>query len=185
MGLCELCVSAVNIFSSPLDFSWKSNILVIVNVGYETSKISRNIIVFFSFISLLVLTVIHLNTFSVKAYSKLITFTKTCKYSNLKGGNMNIYVGNISSQLTEEELNEAFASYGTLTSVRIIKDKYTGENRGFAFVEMPDKAEAEAAIAGLNGTELKGKELNINEARPRTEGSRGGSPRGGRAPWSN
>ncbi len=98
---------------------------------------------------------------------------------------MNIYVGNISSQLTEEELNEAFASYGTLTSVRIIKDKYTGDPRGFGFVEMPDKAEAEAAIAGLNGKELKGKELNVNEARPRTESFRGGAPRGGRAPWSN
>jgi len=140
---------------------------------------------FFLFISLLVLTVIYSNTIPVKTHSDLIAFTKTCKYSNLKGGKMNIYVGNISSELTEEEINEAFAAYGELTSVKIIKDKYTGEPRGFAFVEMPDKAEADAAIAGLNGKELKGKELNINEARPRTENSRGGSPRGGRAPWSN
>jgi len=88
---------------------------------------------------------------------------------------MNIYVGNISSQLTEEELNEAFAAYGTLTSVRIIKDKYTGDPRGFGFVEMSDKTEAEAAIAGLNGKELKGKNLTVNEARPRTESFRGGS----------
>ncbi|MBN1694295.1 RNA-binding protein [candidate division WOR-3 bacterium] len=96
---------------------------------------------------------------------------------------MNIYVGNISSQLTEEEINEAFAAYGQLTSVKIIKDKYTGENRGFGFVEMPEKAEAEAAMAGLNGKEFKGKTLNVNEARPRPEGSRSGSPRGGRSQW--
>ncbi len=103
---------------------------------------------------------------------------------------MNIYVGNISSELTEEEINEAFAAYGELTSVKIIKDKYTGEPRGFGFVEMPDKAEAEAAMAGLNGKELKGKELIVNEARPRPEGFRGGSrgrggaPGGGRSRWS-
>jgi len=96
---------------------------------------------------------------------------------------MNIYVGNISSQLTEEEINEAFAAYGQLTSVKIIKDKYTGENRGFGFVEMPEKAEAEAAMAGLNGKEFKGKTLNVNEARPRPESSGGGSPRGGRSQW--
>jgi len=98
---------------------------------------------------------------------------------------MNIYVGNISSQLTEEEINEAFAAYGELTSVRIIKDRYTGEPRGFGFIEMPKKTEAEAAIAGLNGKDLKGKTLNVNEARPRTEGSRSGSPSGGRSQWSN
>ncbi|MEJ2306775.1 MAG: NADP-dependent isocitrate dehydrogenase, partial [candidate division WOR-3 bacterium] len=68
---------------------------------------------------------------------------------------MNIYVGNISSQLTEEEMNKEFSSYGELTSVRLIKDKFTGENRGFGFVEMPKDEEAEAAIAGLNGKELK------------------------------
>jgi RNA recognition motif-containing protein len=129
------------------------------------------------------LPVIHLNTFSAELYLDLITFTKTCKYSNLKGGKMNIYVGNISSQLTEEEMNEAFSSYGELTSVKLIKDRYTGENRGFGFVEMPKEEEAEAAIAGLNGKELKGKELKVNKARPRTENSRrGGSSR---TPWSN
>lgn len=128
--------------------------------------------------------VVHLNTFSAGLYSDLITFTKTCKYSNLKGGNMNIYVGNISSQLTEEEVNKEFSSYGELTSVRLIKDKFTGENKGFGFVEMPKDEEAEAAIAGLNGKELKGKELKVNKARPRTENSRNG--RGGsRTPWSN
>ncbi len=104
---------------------------------------------------------------------------------------MNIYVGNISSQLTEQELNEAFSAYGATSSVKLIKDKYTGEPRGFGFVEMPEKAEAEAAIAGLNGKEFKGKELTVNEARPRKEGFRGGSSgRGGgrsygRSRWSN
>jgi RNA recognition motif-containing protein len=145
----------------------------------------------YSFISLLVLPVIHLDTFFAKTYPALITFTKTCKYSNLKGGNMNIYVGNISSQLTEEELNEAFAAYGETSSVRIIKDKFTHQPRGFGFVEMPEKAEAEAAIAGLNGKELKGKELTVNEARPRRESFRGSSggrstaPSYGRSRWSN
>jgi RNA recognition motif-containing protein len=123
-------------------------------------------------------------------YSYLITFTKKCKYSNLKGGNMNIYVGNMSSELTEQELNEAFAAYGQITSVKIITDRYTGERRGFGFVEMPEKTEAEAAIAGLNGKDLKGKALTVNEARPRPEGFRGGSrgrsgaPSYGRSRWS-
>ena len=88
---------------------------------------------------------------------------------------MNIYVGNISSQLTEEELKEAFVAYGVTSSVKIIKDRYTGEPRGFGFVEMPEKAEAEAAITGLNGKELKGKNLTVNEARPSTERSGGGN----------
>jgi RNA recognition motif-containing protein len=104
---------------------------------------------------------------------------------------MNIYVGNISSQLTEEELKEAFVAYGEISSVKIIKDRYTGEPRGFGFIEMPEKAEAEAAIAGLNGKEFKGKELTVNEARPRPEGFRGdsrgrsGAPSYGRSRWSN
>ncbi len=104
---------------------------------------------------------------------------------------MNIYVGNISHELTEEEINEAFSSYGQLSSVRIIKDRYTGASRGFAFVEMPEKTEAEAAIAGLNGKELKGRTLNVNEARPRTEGFRGGARERsgassyGRSQWSD
>ncbi len=104
---------------------------------------------------------------------------------------MNIYVGNMSSELTEQELNEAFSAYGQISSVKIIMDRYTGEPRGFAFVEMPEKNEAEAAIAALNGKELKGRTLTVNEARPRPEGFRGGA-RGrssgassyGRSRWS-
>ncbi len=87
---------------------------------------------------------------------------------------MNIYIGNISRDLSEDELRDAFAAFGQVSSVNIIKDKFTGEYRGFAFVEMPVKEEAEAAISGLNGKELKGRALNVNEARPRTDDNRGG-----------
>lgn len=94
---------------------------------------------------------------------------------------MNIYVGNLSRDVTEEDLQEAFGAFGQVASVNIIKDKFSGESRGFGFVEMPEKAEAQAAIADLNGKDLKGQTLNVNEARPRTEGrrDRGGGGRGG------
>ncbi|MEW6585191.1 MAG: RNA-binding protein [Nitrospirota bacterium] len=92
---------------------------------------------------------------------------------------MNIYVGNLSHQVTEDELKKAFEAFGQVTSVSIIKDKFSGESRGFGFVEMPAKAEAQSAINGLNGKELKGGTLNVNEARPRSEGRRGGEGRGG------
>ena len=86
---------------------------------------------------------------------------------------MNIYVGNLSSELTEEELRLAFEPFGQVDSAAIIKDKYSGASKGFGFVEMASKDEGQAAIDGLNETELKGKTLNVNEARPRTE-NRGG-----------
>jgi len=92
---------------------------------------------------------------------------------------MNIYVGNISRDLSEDELRDAFAAYGQVSTVNIIKDKFTGEYRGFAFVEMPVKEEAEAAISSLNGKDLKGRALNVNEARPRTDDRRGGGGGGG------
>jgi RNA recognition motif-containing protein len=91
---------------------------------------------------------------------------------------MNIYVGNLSSDVTEDELREEFKPFGEVTSVNIIKDKYSGQSRGFAFVEMASKSEAEAAIAGLKGKTLKDRTLDVNEARPRTD-SRGGGFRGG------
>jgi RNA recognition motif-containing protein len=90
---------------------------------------------------------------------------------------MNIYVGNLSREVTEEDLKAAFEAFGQLTSVNIIKDKFSGETRGFGFVEMASKDEAQAAIDGLNGTDLKGKSLNVNEARPRAEKRRGGGRR--------
>ena len=92
---------------------------------------------------------------------------------------MNIYVGNLPSDVTEDELREQFKAFGGVTSVSIIKDKYSGQSRGFGFVEMPTKAEAEAAIAGLKGKTLKDRTLDVNEARPRTD-SRGGGFGGGR-----
>ena len=92
---------------------------------------------------------------------------------------MNIYVGNLSYEATEDDLRQAFEAFGQVASVTIIKDKFTGESRGFGFVEMPTQAEAQAAIAGLNGKDVKGRTLNINEARPRAEGRRGGSGGGG------
>ncbi|MGD0078214.1 MAG: RNA-binding protein [Sedimentisphaerales bacterium] len=92
---------------------------------------------------------------------------------------MNIYIGNLSFDTTEDELQQACSAFGQVTTVNLIKDKFSGESRGFGFVEMPTKAEADAAIAGLNGTELKGRTITVNEARPRTEGRPGGGGRGG------
>ena len=90
---------------------------------------------------------------------------------------MNIYVGNLAYEVTEEDLRLAFESFGQVETAAIIKDKYSGESKGFGFVEMPSKDEAQSAIDGLNDTDLQGRTLNVNEARPRDE-SRGG--RGGR-----
>jgi len=91
---------------------------------------------------------------------------------------MNIYVGNLSYQTTEDQLRQAFEAYGQVTSVNIIKDKYSGESKGFGFVEMAGKEEAEEAMAALNGKELNGRNMSVSEARPRKEGG-GGGGRGG------
>ena len=92
---------------------------------------------------------------------------------------MNIYVGNLSFEVTEEDLQQAFSAFGQVASASLIKDKFTGQSRGFGFVEMPNSTEAQAAIAGLNGKDLKGRALNVNEARPRTEGGGHGGGGGG------
>ncbi len=92
---------------------------------------------------------------------------------------MNIYVGNLSRDVTEEDLRKAFETFGDVTSVKIIMDRMSGVSRGFGFVEMSAKAEANAAITGLNGKELKGRDLTVNEARPRSDNRRGG----GRRSW--
>ena len=92
---------------------------------------------------------------------------------------MNIYVGNLSRNVTEEDLQEAFKDFGEVASVKMIKDRYSGESRGFGFVEMPDKAAAQSAIDGLNGKELKGQALKVNEARPQRSRERGGGGGGG------
>ena len=95
---------------------------------------------------------------------------------------MNIYVGNLSFDLTEEDLKEAFGAFGQVESATIVKDKFTGESRGFGFVEMPSQKEATSAINGLNGKELKGRPLKADEARPRPERRGGGGRGGGRRP---
>ena len=101
---------------------------------------------------------------------------------------MNIFVGNLSFQTTQDELHAAFAQYGNVERVNIVTDRDTGQPRGFAFVEMPDQREAETAISQLNGAEMNGRALNVNEARPKPAGGgfgggggRGG-PRGGGRP---
>jgi len=90
---------------------------------------------------------------------------------------VNIYVGNLSYQVTDEELRATFEAFGEVSSATVIRDKFTGEAKGFGFVEMPKQAEAEAAIKKLNGKELKGRTLTVNLARPRKEDSRSGGRR--------
>jgi RNA recognition motif-containing protein len=94
---------------------------------------------------------------------------------------MNIYVGNLSYSVTEDDLRQAFESFGQVASVSIIKDKFSNQSKGFGFVEMPSQEEAQAAISGMNGKEIKGRAMNVNEARPRTDDRRGGGG-GGRRP---
>jgi len=92
---------------------------------------------------------------------------------------MKIYVGNLSYEVTEEELRQEFGAFGEVTSADIITDKYSGRPKGFGFVEMASKSEAEAAITGLNGKTIKERTIVVNEARPRTD-SRSGSSYGNR-----
>ena len=88
---------------------------------------------------------------------------------------MNIYIGNLSHEATEDNLKEAFEVFGEVNTVRVIKDNFTGRSKGFGFVDMPAKAEAQAAIEGLNGKDLNGRTLNVSEARPRSEDRRAGA----------
>ncbi len=90
-----------------------------------------------------------------------------------------LFVGNLSFRTTQEDLLDTFSPYGAVESVNIINDRETGQPRGFAFVEMANSSEAEAAINALNGTELMGRAINVNEARPRPEGGGGGRGFGG------
>ncbi len=91
---------------------------------------------------------------------------------------MNIYVGNLPKKITEEAVRNFFAEYGEVNEVKLIKDQYSGELRGFGFVEMPSKSDAQKAIQEANGAELEGNALIVNEARPREDRS-GGRNRGG------
>jgi len=88
---------------------------------------------------------------------------------------VNIYIGNMSFETTEDQLRQAFQAYGEVSTIKIITDRDSGQPKGFAFVEMSAKNEAVAAISGLNGQELNGRALNVNEAKPRADsGNRGG-----------
>jgi len=87
---------------------------------------------------------------------------------------MKIYVGNLSYDVSEVNLRQAFEAFGQVSSATIVKDRYSGQQRGFGFVEMPDQTEAQAAIQNLNGKELLGQQMNVNEARPRTDRGRSG-----------
>jgi RNA recognition motif-containing protein len=92
---------------------------------------------------------------------------------------MNLYVGNLLFDVTEAELKELFSPFGEVTEVRLIMDKFSGKTKGFGFVEMPSKEEAEKAIAGLNGKDMRGRAMTVNEAKPKVDrGGRGGG-RGG------
>jgi len=93
---------------------------------------------------------------------------------------MNLYVGNLSFETNEDELQTAFVAFGQVESVTIIRDKFSGDSRGFGFVEMPNRAEALAAISGLAGKEVHGRSITVNEARPRNDTQRrGGRSNGG------
>ena len=101
---------------------------------------------------------------------------------------MNIYVGNLSYSVTSDDLRKAFEQFGEVSSANVVTDKFTGQSKGFGFVEMSSKSNGEAAIKGLDGVDLKGRNIRVNEARPRTEGGggssggprRSGGPGGGR-----
>ena len=90
---------------------------------------------------------------------------------------MNIYVGNLSFTTTEADMKEAFQAFGEVSSCNVITDKYSGQSRGFGFVEMPNKDEAQKAMSALNGKDIKGRTLKVNEAKARTERPGGGGRR--------
>jgi RNA recognition motif-containing protein len=90
---------------------------------------------------------------------------------------MNIYVGNLAYSVTEDELRQAFSQFGDVTRANVITDKYSGQSKGFGFVEMSDKAAAEEAISALNGTDLNGRSIKVNEAKPREPRPAGGGNR--------
>jgi RNA recognition motif-containing protein len=93
---------------------------------------------------------------------------------------MNIYVGNLAYSVTEEDLKKAFEAFGQVASASVIRDQYSNQSKGFGFIEMPESSEAKAAISVLNGKELNGRSLNVNEAKPRADRNRGGGFGGGK-----
>lgn len=97
---------------------------------------------------------------------------------------MNIYVGNLPFGVTDDDMQQLFAAYGDVSSANVIKDRFSGESRGFGFIEMPSREDALAAIEALNGTDFKGRSITVNEAKPKSPreggGGGGGGGRGGR-----
>jgi RNA recognition motif-containing protein len=87
---------------------------------------------------------------------------------------MNIYVGNLPFSITDADLRETFSRFGEVAQVNLISDKFTGESKGFGFVEMSNNSQADAAIKGLNGTDMKGRNITVNQAKPKTDAPRGG-----------
>lgn len=92
---------------------------------------------------------------------------------------MNIFVGNLSKDVTDDDLQSLFAEFGNVKSVKVIRDLFSGESKGFGFVEMPGQAEAQKAMSELNTKDVKGKKINVNEARPRRDNNRRGGNKGG------
>ncbi len=90
---------------------------------------------------------------------------------------MNLYVGNLAYNVTEEDLQTMFSEFGEVVSVNIIKDKYSGQSKGFGFVDMPNNSEADKAIKALNGTEFMGRRIKVNQAKPRSSGRSSRRPR--------
>jgi RNA recognition motif-containing protein len=114
----------------------------------------------------------------VFSFERRPAFWYTCG-NDAKEVRMNIYVGNLSYDMSEEDLRKEFEAFGKVDSVNIIKDKFTDRSRGFAFVEMAVSEEGKAAVAAINGKEVKGRALNVSEARPKTDSRRGGGGGGG------
>lgn len=112
-------------------------------------------------------------------YGEIPNTIKECFIYKLKKGDLkvNIYVGNLTREVAEGDLQQLFAEFGEVASAAVIKDKFSGGSRGFGFVEMPDNSQAQKAIEELNGKELKGRTIVVNEARPREERRGGGGGR--------
>jgi uncharacterized membrane protein YgcG len=129
----------------------------------------------------------HLLYFANICYERIFLSRKMPRTERHKENKMNIYVGNLADDVNDQDLREVFEAFGQVESVNIIKDKFSGESKGFGFIEMPSKDEAQAAIKDADSTDLKGKTITVNEARPRPSsgprrsgGSRGGGFGGGR-----
>jgi len=92
--------------------------------------------------------------------------------THVKESLMNMYIGNLAYNVTEEDLSVAFSEFGTVESVNIIKDRFSGQSKGFGFVDMPDNSEADKAIKALNGTDFKGRDIKVNQANQKTKGKK-------------